>query len=145
MKKVISVLLAVLMIFSVFGATVAFAEDELKETYTIIFVDFDGTELAKFENVTKGDKVIAPAYPVRENTPDMKYVFKGWKKGDDETVLYHQNTIPEASGSEEVITYTAVYSEQPVEETLTFFGLIAYIFSQFNRIFETIASWFGIN
>ncbi len=137
MKKALSVFLAVLMIFSVFGVTTAFAEEE-KTYYTVTFIYIQGTEeITETFTVAEGETVIAPDYPVRDNTPEMKYIFKGWKaEGDDN--LYHQNTIPPVTGD---ITYTAVYSEQAVEETITFFGLISYIFSQFNRIFEQIAKY----
>lgn len=137
MKKVISVLLAVLMIFSVFGMTLAYAEEE-KDTYTITFVDYDGTVI-KTVVVEDGEAVEAPEYPTREDTEDIKYIFKGWKaEGSDE--LYHKNTIPAA---EEDTTYTAVYSEQKIEPTTSFFALIRSIFERFNILIEYFFRVFG--
>ena len=47
-------------------------EDELTNTYTVIFEDYDGTELKK-EIVNEGEDATAPSNPSREG-----YTFKGW-------------------------------------------------------------------
>lgn len=143
MKKALSVFLAVLMIFSVFGVTTAFAEEigeDGKTYYTVTFIYIQGNEeITETRLVVEGGTVTAPNYPVRDDTSKATYIFKGWQTEGDPN-LYYQNTIPAVTSD---ITYVAVYSEQPIEETVSFFGLIAYIFSQFNRIFEQIAEYFS--
>lgn len=143
MKKALSVFLAVLMIFSVFGATVAFAAEEEEKTYytvTFIYIQGNNEEITEIRRVAEGETVIAPNYPVRSDSSKVRYTFKGWQAEGDPK-LYHQNTIPPVTAD---VTYVAVYSEQPInEETLSFLSVITYIFSQFNRIFEKLAEYFS--
>ncbi len=135
MKKTVSLLLAIIMIFSAFGMTFAFAE-EVKPVYTVTFVDYDGRVISTVQ-AEEGETLIAPAYPTREDTDTMKYIFKGWKAENDDN-YYHQNTIPAVSGN---TTYTAVYSEQKIEKPVTFLSLIASIFARFNKLLEKIFGW----
>lgn len=148
MKKVISVFLAALMIFSAFGMTLAYAAEEEKETYTVKFVYVetvvDGDEIKNVEKtveftVEAGVSIEAPEYPATYSEGKTTYIFKGWKaEGSDE--LYHKNTIPAVTGD---VTYTAVYSEQTEKETMSFFALIRSIFSSFNIIIEYFFRVFG--
>lgn len=50
---------------------------DIKKEYTVTFVDYDGTELAKY-TVEQGYSATAPTVPVRDG-----YVFVGWDKAFD--------------------------------------------------------------
>lgn len=128
MKKIIAVLLSVLMLFSVFGATVYAAEGDY---YTVKFVDFDGTELGS-RQVIHGGIISAPENPSRENTEEVEYIFKGWSSDEGKTV-YSANTLPLATAD---VTYTAVYAENEVGNYQTFWGFVKSIFERINMIFE---------
>ena len=67
---------------------------ESKNKYSYKFVDYDGTVL-KEEVVEYGTMPVAPADPVRENTVNFEYTFKGWDK--------------EISAVSANVVYTAVY------------------------------------
>lgn len=146
MKKALSLLLSVLMIFSCMTVAV-FAEDEATPVYyTIRFVDWDWdgsdeTTLAR-ETVKAGDIVTAPANPTRESEDKkIEYVFKGWSADGGKTI-YHAGTIPIAT---EDVTYTAVYAENKKSDNLTFWQLVQSIFARINQIFEYFAEIFGRN
>ena len=62
--------------------------------YTVIFKDWDGTELSR-KTYHYGDKVTAPEVPVREKDSTYTYTFAGW---DSEVVACNGNA-----------TYTATY------------------------------------
>lgn len=144
MKKALSLFLAVLMIFSVCGATLAFAADG---TYTVTFVDYDNS-IVNTVTVADGNTTKAPENPSRENVTaedgtEYEYIFKGWAKvvdgKADESVLYHETTIPAVT---EDVTYIAVYSEQEVTPIITFWNLVESIFARLNMIFEYFAKVF---
>lgn len=137
MKKVLSVFLAMLMIFTCFSTVVAFAEDEI--TYTITFIDDDGYVLGTVV-AGKDEHYTAVEYPVKEDTEKTRYIFKGWMEYSEDgsatdLTLYHQNTMPVATKD---VTYIAVYSEKQItaDDEITFFGLIRNIFARINAIFE---------
>ncbi len=50
--------------------------------YTYKFIDFDGTVL-KEETVDYGSTIVAPSNPVRAETDEYRYEFKGWDKEFD--------------------------------------------------------------
>lgn len=131
MKKIIAVLLSVLMLFSAFSI-VCFAEEETPETYyTISFLDYDGTVLGTRKIVENG-VVDAPENPSRENTKEVEYIFKGWS-ADDGATVYAPKTLPIATAD---VTYTAVYAEDVIEDTFTFWNFVQSIFDRINLIFE---------
>lgn len=142
MKKALSLLLAVLMIFSCMSVAV-FAEDTEPQPsvyYTIKFVDWDGTQLGETLIVCKGDVVPAPANPTRtSDNKKVEYIFKGWSADGGQTI-YHAGTIPVAT---EDVTYTAVYAENNKSDNLTFWELVRSIFERINKIFEYFAEIFG--
>ena len=143
MKKALSLLLSVLMIFSCMTVAV-FAENDaadLPVTYTIQFVDWDGTLLQK-EPVVAGKVVTAPANPTRvSDDKNIEYVFDGWTSDGGKTV-FHAGTIPVAT---EDVTYTAVYTEKKKSDNLTFWGLVKSIFERINKIFEYFYEIFSKN
>ncbi|MGN1419251.1 MAG: InlB B-repeat-containing protein [Acutalibacteraceae bacterium] len=137
MKKALSLFLAVLMLFSISAVTFASAEGEEK-FYSITFVDYDGTELAAL-TVAESGIVKAPENPTRASTETVNYVFKGWSSDGGQTI-YHASTIPLATSD---VTYTAIYGEQKVEKTTTFWNFIQSIFARINAVFEYFARIFG--
>ncbi|MGN1444065.1 MAG: InlB B-repeat-containing protein [Acutalibacteraceae bacterium] len=143
MKKALSLLLSVLMIFSCMTVAV-FAENETPDPavyYTIKFVDWDGTVLQS-EPVAAGEVVAAPANPTRASEDkNVEYVFKGWS-ADGGNTIYHAGTIPIATGD---ATYTAIYAENKKSDNLTFWQLVQSIFARINKIFEYFYEIFGRN
>jgi len=77
--------------------------DSVPKTYTVKWVNYDGTLLEKDENVPYGT---TPSYdskePVKETDEQNKYVFAGWN--------------PEISAVIGSITYAATYDEVPLED-----------------------------
>lgn len=136
MKKALSVFLAVLMIFTAFGAVMAYAEDGDAEIYTIIFNDEDGTLIATREvpyyDVVKAPKNPTKADTVNEDGKTVTYTFEGWNDGESD-VIYHASTIPVATADK---TYTAVYSAQVEGDNLTLMAFFRSVFARINIIFE---------
>lgn len=135
MKKLLSVILAALMIFSVFGVVFASAEGET-EYYTIVFNDEDGTFIAK-RDVAYYGVVKAPENPskkdeVNEDGKTVTYTFDGWVDPDT-GVVYHASTIPVATANK---TYYARYTMTVQEEHQTIMTFIRSIFARINIIFE---------
>ena len=140
MKKALSLLLSVLMIFSCMTVAV-FAEDATPAYYTVKFVDWDGTLLTSTP-YSPGEVVTAPANPTRtSDDKKVEYVFKGWS-ADGGNTIYHAGTIPIAT---EDVTYTAVYAENKKSDNLTFWQLVQSVFARINQIFEYFAEIFGRN
>ncbi len=139
MKKLISVILAVLMLFSTVSV-VAFAEGEGDKFYTIRFVDYDGSEI-KTMTAQEGAIIPAPENPTREATEKCEYTFKGWSADGGQTI-YYQTTIPIAT---EDVIYMAVYSENEKVEVLTFWAFVSSIFERINQIFEYFHDLFTRN
>ena len=90
-----------------------------ERTFTVTWVDWNGTELEKDEKVTEGS---TPSYdgetPTRAETGDIIYTFTGW--------------TPELSPVTKDITYTAVYSELHknvklvhTDESVTYFETVS--------------------
>ncbi len=145
MKKVLSVLLSMLMIFSMVGV-MAFAEGETESAATVHVIFKDG------DNVLY-DMMVAPGTilgsqienPSKADTDTTRYIFKGWMKEGDAEDIYYQGTLPKPTAADEgtTITYIAVYSEEDLTQRMTFWNLIESIFERLNRIFEYFAEIFG--
>ncbi len=69
-------------------------------SFTVTFVDFDGTVL-KTETVVRGSSATAPADPTRDG-----YIFQGWNK--DFSYIY-TNTVVTATYLQEKVTYTVTF------------------------------------
>lgn len=142
MKKALSVLLAVLMMFSL--CSVAFAKDSedsaSKQQVVLTFLNHD---LTTYETKVAyaNEKFTGPAVsPTRANeTIDGKeysFKFRGWAEYNNGEVgekIYNTQTFDYVSAD---TTYIAVYAKEEVEEIMTFWNLIQMIFSKFNMIFE---------
>ena len=144
MKKCLSVLLAVLMLFSM-ASILAFADDETT-TYEITFIAYDeeGEELMhEVVTTAAGARPLAPRNPVRPNGADgTEYTFRGWMRADDtaeEPEVYSPYLLPEAS---ENVTYKAVFEVtkegKDSSDTISLFGFLTSIFSRLNKIYARL-------
>ena len=147
MKKTLSLLLAVIMIFSVSVFTLASAAD----TVTVTFYAYDGSTVVEQKtDVVSGGKFTGPAKaPERANevvdNVEYVYTFKGWavlnEDGTyDDSVVYYSQTFDYVT---EDTNYIAVYSVTEREPVITFWNLIEMIFSKLNLIFEYFEKIFG--
>ena len=75
--------------------------------YTIIFKDWDGTELSR-KTYHYGDKVTAPEAPVREKDSTYAYTFAGW---DSEVVACNGNATYTATYTKDFIDYTVIFKD----------------------------------
>ncbi len=75
-------------------------------TYTVKFVDADGTELSS-ETYEEGAEIAVPADPSKEDADGYSYTFTGWDA----------EVAPTATAD---VTYTATYSRTAIEYTITF-------------------------
>lgn len=143
MKKVLSVLLSMLMIFSMAGV-VAFAEDaaESDATVNVIFYDEDG-ETVLYDLMVAPGTALGPQIenPSKAETETTRYIFKGWKGEDGE--VYYDSTLPKPTADDTKVTYTAVYSKEDLTQRQTFWNLIESIFERFNLLFQYFAEIFG--
>lgn len=146
MKKALSVLLSMLMIFSMVGV-MAFAEGEEDKFAHYVFV-VDDEIFNEFDLVPESETQISTLIdnPAKADTETTRYIFKGWVLKDDETeTLWYASTIPapKAEDAGKTFVYTAVFSEEDLTERQTFWNLIESIFERINKIFEYFAEIFG--
>ena len=89
--------------------TTLYAQWEIQK-FTVTWVNEDGTELKKDENVEYGT---TPKYtgdtPTKPATAQYTYTFSGWKPQIDENTVVTED-----------VTYTAQFTETPKEYTITF-------------------------
>ena len=139
MKKVLSVLLSILMIFSMVGV-MAFAEGEA--TVHVVFYDEDETTVLH-ELWVKPDEMLGPKIenPVKADTETTSYIFKGWRGEDGE--VYYQGSLPTPTADDTEVVYIAEYSTEDLTQRQTFWNLIESIFERLNKIFEYFAEVFG--
>ena len=78
---------------------------DVTKTYTVKFVDEDGTELST-ATYEEGATVTAPADPTKADADGYSYAFAGWDK---------EVTVANAD-----VTYTATYTKTAIEYTITF-------------------------
>lgn len=153
MKKALSVLLAVLVAFSM-CSVVAFADADSADPtpITVKFIN-DGYVIAEVM-VKEGDILTpdTPDNPKKESTETTKYVFEGWQAQDEEgnilsEELYQKSTIPSPYLAEgettKTICYVAVYTEKGIAGNQSLLQFIASIFERLNMIFEYFAKIFG--
>ncbi|MBQ8503700.1 MAG: hypothetical protein IJ491_05415 [Clostridia bacterium] len=143
MKKALSVLLSVLVIFSMVGV-MAFAAEE--PAITVQFKDWDG-KVVKEIQVDSGTIITqyAPENPERADTDDTDYTFAGWRGEDGE--LYHKSTFPTPVLAEgettKTVVYTAEYTEKDTSGYQSFWNFIESIFERINMLFEYFAEVFN--
>lgn len=162
MKKLISVLLAAIMLVSCFGV-MAFAEgEETAYVYVSYLVVKDGEVVEDTigpKQVTKGQPIpgaemeawlfdmpreFSDDYQVTEDgytrTETKTYTFKGFtKKGDESGQLYYFGSTDEIT---EDTVFVAQYKIEDTIEFVTFWELVQSIFARINRIFEYFAEIF---
>ena len=80
--------------------------------YTVIWKNFDGTELGRTENVAEGKFPACSVTPTREATVSLTYSFAGWDVDGDGVV----DTIQAAAAD---TVYTAVYAETARQYSVT--------------------------
>lgn len=143
MKKALSVILSVLVIFSMVGVMAFAAEDP---AITVQFKDWDG-KIIKEVMVDPGTILTSyvPASPERADTDDTDYTFAGWKGEDGK--LYHTSTFPTPALAEgettKTIVYTAEYTEKDTTGYQSFWNFIESIFERINMLFEYFAEIFN--
>lgn len=139
MKKTLALILAVLVAFSMFSFATFAAEETTTDLVTITFVDGDGKVISVYQ-VAPGTNMGAyvPANPVKADTEDTSYTFKGWVSSVDNALL-SPSTIPDADVD---ATYTAEYSEKKISENQTFWSFVQSIFARINLIFQYFAEIF---
>ena len=163
MKKVVSILLAALMLVSCFGM-MAFAEGEAETVYATVIYLVPGSGEAVEEQagpkvVNKGEPIPAAEmeawlldmprefkydYNVTEDgytrTETRTYTFKGFsKKGDDSGTLYYFGSTGDI---DEDTVFIAEYKITDTIDNVTFWEFIRSIFARFNIIFEYFAAIF---
>lgn len=143
MKKALSVLLSVLVIFSMVGVMAFAAEPPI----TVNFVDHDGKVL-KTINVMPGAEInkYVPENPERPDTDTTDYTFAGWL--DENGNLLHKSTIPVAPQLAEgetakTVVYTASYTEKDTTGYQSFWNFIESIFERINMLFQYFAEIFN--
>ena len=147
MKKALSVILSVLMIFSVFGMFAA-AEGDLVTIKFVVETDGDDIvirELQAAPGVNFVDRIvdggdIAIGIPVKESTETTKYTFQHWVNTTTGEIT-HTGNVPAVSQKEydegvREIVYLAVFAEEEIKENQTFWAFIQSIFERINKIFE---------
>ena len=81
------------------------SDSGVKATYTVTFVDEDGTELSSV-TYEEGATVEEPEAPTKADADGYSYTFAGWDK--------------EVTAVAEDVTYTATYTKTAIEYTITF-------------------------
>lgn len=142
MKKVVSILLCAVMLFS-FACVFAFAEDAAPaETVTITFYDEDGRTVLDTVVVEKGKNPVGPPAPVKPRQDgDPEWEFSGWLGEDGKT--YYSGTLPVANSD---MTFTATYKkihDNEAEGNITIMSFIASIFERLNKIFAQLSTYYN--
>ncbi|MBE6775940.1 MAG: hypothetical protein E7543_07115 [Ruminococcaceae bacterium] len=146
MKKALSVLLSVLVIFSMLGMAVSAADEDLIK---IEFVIDD--EVVQTLNVAPGvdyRELINEKYkvPTKEPADGKEYIFKYWvNDASKNTSSTSQLPIISADDYASGITsirYVADFAEQDIKENQSFWAFVESIFERINMIFEYFAKVF---
>lgn len=134
MKKALSVILSLLVIFSM-CSVMAFAAADVTVTFK------NGDEVVKEVAVPYGSILVgyAPEAPSKESTETTEYTFKGWS-ADEGVTVYTKNQLPDATAD---VTYYAIYAEDEIVVTQTFWNFIESFFERINLLFEYFAAIFG--
>ncbi len=155
MKKVLSVLLSLVLMFSL--TAVAFAEgaDEPDYSgYVNIYFIVDGAEIGAVHalpgEVITQDIVNVAGNPSKEATDEVKYIFEGWYAAEAVDGEYKV-----VDGAEKQIAstfkapteagdyyYVAVFYEESIQASTTLWSFFQSIFARINLIFEYFAKVF---
>ena len=166
MKKVVSVLLAMLMVFSCFGV-MAFAEDGEQVKVRVEYLALN--EAGKAETFSTKEKLVdkgaeipsaemqewlydmprefSEDYEVTEDgytrTETKTYTFKGFvKEGDESGQIYYFGST---GAIKENTVFVAQYVIKDTIDTVTFWELVQSIFARINRIFEYFNAIFNFD
>ncbi len=143
MKKALSVLLSLLVIFTMFGM-VAAAEGEQTDLVSITF-KVDG-EVYYYIEALPGANIVERLQqgehklevPVKDLGDGNVYTFKYWENEANGDIRYTGN-IPPAT---EDTVYNAVFHVEEKVENQTFWAFVQTIFERINLIFEYFAKVF---
>ena len=142
MKKALSIVLAMLMIFSTVGV-MAFAEGETAtDKITYIFkVDDNVVQQFEIDPTEVKDLKNHLEVPTKESTETTEYIFKGWK--GENGVTYYPEAVPvRVEDAGKTLTFTAEFSSKEITATQSFWKLVESIFARINLIFEYFAKIF---
>lgn len=157
MKKALSILLSVLIIFSV--SCIAFAEDVTVADPPITINFYVDGVLKQTIKVSEGDKA-TPSYvveaignPEKEADETATYTFDGWVPCDENgaavesDIKYYSGTFPAHSLKDgettSVYNYCATFVAEEIDnENVTLWKFIESIFARINSIFEYFAKIF---
>lgn len=151
MKKALSVLLSVLVLFSMVGI-MATAEGESERVTVYFYVD--GVEYYKIEALSgvnfvdrlqNGEQKLEE--PAKAPTETTEYTFKYWEKcninENGELIptgeITYTGNVPPAY---EDTYYVAVFAEEEIKENQSLWAFIRTIFERINMIFEYFAEVF---
>ncbi|MBQ9914141.1 MAG: hypothetical protein IJO73_07920 [Clostridia bacterium] len=146
MKKALSVLLSVLVIFSMLGMAVSAADEDLIK---IEFVIDD--EVVQTLNVAPGvdyRELINEEYkvPTKEPADGKEYIFKYWvndaSKNTSSTSQLPVISADDYASGITSIKYVAEFAEQDIKENQSFWAFVESIFERINMIFEYFAKVF---
>lgn len=146
MKKTLALFLALLMTFTMFGVMASAADETDVAPIHVIFI-VDGQTV---KDIYVQDNTIltpyAPENPVRPDTDDTRYTFKGWQTAGDNN-YYYQSTLPiaklaDGETSKEIV-YKAIFSEEDISGRQSLWNLIESIFERINLLFEYFATVFN--
>ncbi len=150
MKKALSVILSVLVIFSVFSmATVA--ADDLVTVKFVVDTDGDGEydvvvkELQTAPGVNFVDRIVKGGdmevgVPTKPDKDGIRYTFRYWLDANGEKVF--TANIPAAKEGETEVIYIADFAEEEIKENQSLWAFIESIFARINMIFEYFAKVF---
>lgn len=143
MKKALSVILSVLVIFSMLGMAVSAADDGLVNIQFVIREEGKEDVVLKELNVAPGINIVSQLAdledPVKEPADGVEYIFKCWENAANGHQTSTSNIPP--AGETDVV-YVAVFAEQEIRENQSFWAFIESIFERINMIFEYFAKVF---
>ncbi len=101
-------------------------------TYTVIFRDFDGTDIS-VQHIVYGDAATAPADPVRADDENYSYTFKGWSAEFD---IITEDIVITAEYISTNLNTGEVSGDEDVDDS--FFGKIKAFFERIINFFKVL-------
>ncbi len=142
MKKALSIILSVLVIFSMFSMVAAAADEDL---VTVKFMVegkvYKEIRVVPGQNfvhriVEGGDAELG--IPTKAPTETTEYIFKFWKNEANG----HETSAANVPVATEDTVYVAVFAEQEIVENQSLWAFVRTIFERINMIFEYFARVF---
>ncbi len=96
--------------------------DKTVNKYTILFLNEDSSEYAKYENVEYGTLISLPQNPIKEGSESVVWVFAGWSGySENMTVTANHTFVASFSSTSAVYTVKFINAGEIInEETLVF-------------------------